>query len=281
MQIVRDIRTLGRALGNLHGPVALVPTMGALHAGHMALIDEARRKAAHVVVSIFVNPAQFGPEEDFAAYPRRERKDAALLREAGVALLWQPSVETMYGQGFDATIHIGGVSAGLDGEFRPGHFDGVATVVAKLFNQIRPAIAVFGEKDYQQLQLVRKMVRDLDFPVRIVGVPTQREEDGLAMSSRNAYLLPEERTIARALPRSLGDAAQAIAAGAPVADTLAAAQDSMLRAGFSGVDYVALCDAETMVPMTILDRPARLLAAARIGRTRLIDNLALYANPQK
>lgn len=279
MQIVRDIKGLKNALNALDGRVALVPTMGALHAGHMALVDVARSEADHVVVSIFVNPAQFGPNEDFAAYPRRERKDTDLLDAAGVALAWLPDAETMYPPGFATSVQVTGVTDQLDGAFRPGHFNGVATVVTKLFNQVAPDVAIFGEKDYQQLQLVRRLVIDLDLPVRIVGVPTQREEDGLAMSSRNLYLTPADREAARALPRALGVAAQAIIAGQAVAGVLDEAVRTLDRAGFETVDYVALCDAETLSAMEVLDRPARLLAAARIGGTRLIDNLAVVPAP--
>lgn len=279
MQIVRDIKGLKNALNALDGRVALVPTMGALHAGHMALVDVARSEADHVVVSIFVNPAQFGPNEDFAAYPRRERKDTDLLDAAGVALAWLPDAETMYPPGFATSVQVTGVTDQLDGAFRPGHFNGVATVVTKLFNQVAPDVAIFGEKDYQQLQLVRRLVIDLDLPVRIVGVPTQREEDGLAMSSRNLYLTPADREAARALPRALGVAAQAIIAGQAVAGVLDEAVRTLDRAGFETVDYVALCDAETLSAMEVLDRPARLLAAARIGGTRLIDNLAVVQAP--
>ena len=276
MQIIREVEALRQAVAGLRaegGTIALVPTMGALHAGHMALVAEGRRRAAHVVASIFVNPMQFGPSEDLASYPRREAGDAAMLEAEGVALLWAPGVDTMYPDGFATTVTVGGFSADLDGAARPGHFDGVATVVSKLFNQVRPDIALFGEKDYQQLAVIRQMVRDLDLPVEIVGVPTQRDADGLALSSRNAYLSDEERRAARTLPRALGDAAQAIAGGAPVAEILDRARSRLEAAGFEPIDYVELRDAETLEPVKNPDRPARLLAAARIGRTRLIDNL--------
>jgi len=276
VQIVRDIDALRQAVAQLRsegGAVALVPTMGALHAGHMALVTEAKRRAAHVVASIFVNPTQFGPDEDLASYPRREAADSRMLEEAGCALLWAPDAAIMYPQGHSSTIRVGGVGERLDGAARPGHFDGVATVVAKLFNQVRPDFALFGEKDYQQVAVIRRMVRDLDIDVEIVGIPTQRDADGLALSSRNAYLSEQERRAARALPRCLGEAAGAIREGADVGETLAAARDKLAKAGFDPIDYVALCDAETLAPVTGLTRPARLLAAVRIGRTRLIDNL--------
>lgn len=276
MQIIRDADALKREIDALReegGTIAFVPTMGALHEGHMALVAEARLRANHVVASIFVNPTQFGPDEDLAIYPRREATDAALLDAAGVAILWAPDVETMYPDGPEATIHVTGVSEGLDGAARPGHFDGVATVVARLFDQVRPDVAIFGEKDYQQLAVIRQMVRDEKIDVEIAGVPTQRDADGLALSSRNAYLSEEERAAARTLPRALGEAAQAIQSGADIAEALDKARSRLEGAGFDPIDYVELRDAETLAPMTVLDRPARLLAAATLGNTRLIDNL--------
>lgn len=278
MQIVRTVAALRAAVAGLRGrggKVALVPTMGALHAGHMALVTQAKARAAHVVVSIFVNPTQFGPNEDFDAYPRQEAADIALLKQAGVALLWAPTVAEMYPAGFATAISVAGITAGLDGAARPGHFDGVATVVAKLFAQVRPDLALFGEKDYQQLAVIRRMAADLDTGVEVIGVPTRRDADGLALSSRNAYLTSAERKAAPALPRALDAAGAAIAGGAPVAAALAAAREQLAAAGFAPIDYVALCDAATLEPIDRLDRPARLLAAARIGRTRLIDNIAV------
>ena len=277
MQIFRDIPALRSAVEMLKrdGRVALVPTMGALHDGHIALVEEARRHADHVVVSIFVNPRQFGPNEDLDAYPRREAKDAQMLQAAGVALLWAPPVEVMYPDGHATNISLSGVTEGLDGAARPGHFDGVATVVTKLFNQVQPNVALFGEKDYQQLAVIRRMVRDLDLPVEIVGVPTQRAEDGLALSSRNAYLSEDERHNALALPRALGEAARQMEKGAAVDAAIARAIAMLAAHGFDPVDYVSLCDAQTLEPMAVLDRPARLLGAAKLGRTRLIDNIAV------
>lgn len=278
VQIVRDIGALRSAVADLRaegGTIAFVPTMGALHAGHMALVAEGRRRADHVVASIFVNPTQFGANEDLSTYPRREATDARMLEEGGCALLWSPDVETMYPGGSEIDVRAGSLGDGLDGSARPGHFDGVATVVARLFDQVRPDLALFGEKDYQQLAVIRQMVRDRGLAVEIVGVPTQRDADGLALSSRNAYLSEEERQAARALPRALGEAAAAIRRGSDVADALAAAKERLTKAGFDPVDYVALCDAETLAPVISIERPARLLAAARIGRTRLIDNLAV------
>ncbi|PWG03677.1 pantoate--beta-alanine ligase [Sphingosinicella humi] len=276
MQLIREIDALRDAVATLRqegGGVALVPTMGALHAGHMALVAEAKRHAAHVVVSIFVNPTQFGPNEDLAAYPRREASDSRMLEEAGCELLWTPAVEVMYPEGYATTVSMAGVSEGLCGASRPGHFDGVATVVAKLFNQVRPDVALFGEKDYQQLAVIRRMTRDLDLPVEVIGVPTQRDADGLALSSRNIYLSDEERVAARALPRALGEAARAILEGVDIDEALATARGKLAAAGFDPIDYVQLCDAETLQPLSSLSRPSRLLAAARLGRTRLIDNL--------
>lgn len=276
MQIVRDLETLREALAALReggGAIAFVPTMGALHAGHMALVEEARRRAPHVVASIFVNPTQFGPNEDLSRYPRREAGDAQMLEAAGVDILWAPDVATMYPNGPQITVQAGPLGALLDGAARPGHFDGVATVVARLFEQVRPDFAVFGEKDYQQLLVIRAMAAARALPVEIIGIPTQRDADGLALSSRNLYLTEEERRAARALPRALGEAAAAIQAGGDVAEALAAARDKLARAGFEPIDYVELRDAETLAPMAALDRPGRLLAAAKIGQTRLIDNL--------
>lgn len=278
MQTVRDIETLKAALAELRadgGTIAFVPTMGALHAGHMALVAEGRRRASHVVASIFVNPTQFAAHEDLSTYPRREATDARMLEEEGCALLWAPDAGTMYPDGFVADVRAGSLGEGLDGAARPGHFDGVATVVSRLFDQVRPDIALFGEKDYQQLAVIRQMVSDLGLAVEIVGVPTQRDADGLALSSRNAYLTDEERQSARALPRALGEAAAAIRRGGAVAEALATARERLAKAGFDPIDYVELRDSETLEPVEALERPARLLAAARIGRTRLIDNLAV------
>ncbi|MEJ7927009.1 pantoate--beta-alanine ligase [Sphingobium sp. AN641] len=280
MQTLYDLPGLRAALEPMRGAgkLALVPTMGALHDGHMALVEEARRRVGpggHVAVSIFVNPRQFGPNEDLAAYPRREAADARMLLAAGVDILWMPTAAVMYPAGFATNIAVGGISQGLDGAARPGHFDGVATVVTKLLNQVRPDVAIFGEKDYQQLAVIRRLVADLDMAIEIVGMPTQRAQDGLALSSRNAYLTDEERKAALALPRALGEAARQIEKGASVEAALAKAVATLANHGFGPIDYVTLCDAATLEPMTVLDRPARLLGAAKLGTTRLIDNIAV------
>ncbi|WP_188062927.1 pantoate--beta-alanine ligase [Sphingobium sp. KCTC 72723] len=278
MQTLSDLPALRAAVQALKSdgkPLVLVPTMGALHDGHMALVEEARRHGRHVVVSIFVNPKQFGPNEDLDAYPRREAKDAQMLGAAGVDILWMPTVAVMYPAGFATNVSVTGVSDGLDGAARPGHFNGVATVVLKLFNQVQPDVAIFGEKDYQQLAVIRRMNSDMDNDIEIVGMPTQRAEDGLALSSRNAYLSEAERKAALALPRALGEAKRQMEKGASIASATEKARILLENHGFGPIDYVTLCDAETLEEMTVLDRPARLLGAAKLGKTRLIDNIAV------
>jgi pantoate--beta-alanine ligase len=276
VQTIRQLDALRDALASFRAAgesIALVPTMGALHAGHIALVETARRRAQRVVVSIFVNPIQFGPNEDLARYPRREMQDARMLTEAGADLLWLPAVEEMYPDGFATAVSVSGVSDVLEGAHRAGHFDGVATVVAKLFGQVRPDVALFGEKDFQQLAVIRRMARDLDLGIEVLGVPTQRDDDGLALSSRNLYLDPDERQRAVALPRALGIAARTLEKGGSADEALAQARDMLAQAGFE-TDYVALVDADTLGEPAA-DRPMRLLAAARIGNTRLIDNIAV------
>jgi pantoate--beta-alanine ligase len=254
--------------------VALVPTMGGLHEGHLALVRRARDLAPRVVTSLFVNPTQFAPGEDFEAYPRDEARDAALLAAAGCDLLYAPATAEMYPADFSTTVTVGEVSAPLDGISRPHHFAGVATVVSKLLNQCGPDVAVFGEKDYQQLMVIRRLVRDLDMPVEIVGLPTVRDADGLALSSRNAYLTPEQRLIAGQLNAIIRAAAEAVRAGEAVEAVEARALVKLGEAGFERIDYLEVRGAEDLArlgpgPITA---PARVFVAARLGRTRLIDN---------
>ena len=255
--------------------MALVPTMGALHAGHMALVAEARARADHVAASIFVNPTQFGPGEDLSRYPRQERQDLAMLEAAGCDLVWLPAVEDMYPDGFSTTVKVSGISDRWEGEARPGHFDGVATVVAKLLLAVRPQLALFGEKDFQQLAVIRRMVADLGIPVEVIGVPTLREPDGLALSSRNAYLSPDERKRAVALPNALKAARDGIAGGESVGTALRGAKQTLVDAGFLKIDYVALVDADTLEPLDAPKGAMRLVTAATLGTTRLIDNIAV------
>lgn len=276
MQTIRDIGQLGSALVALRAGgnrVALVPTMGALHAGHLALVAEAKKQAERVVASIFINPLQFGQDEDLDRYPRREKEDARALEQAGCDLLWVPGPEQMYPAGFSTKVVVSGLGRRWEGEARPGHFDGVTTVVTKLFTTVRPEVAVFGEKDFQQLAIIRRMTIDLNLAVQIVGVPTVRDEDGLALSSRNAYLSDDERARASALPRALQRAAEEMESGVPVGHALDHSTRALYDAGFSIVDYVALVDEETLEPVDEATEGTRLIAAATIAGTRLIDNL--------
>ena len=274
IEIVRTVRDLRVRLAGRTG-VALVPTMGALHEGHLALVAAARARAAHVVVSLFVNPTQFAPNEDFASYPRGESADVEKLASTGPVLVFSPNVDEMYPKGHATTVSVAGPALGLESDARPHFFAGVATIVTKLLVQVAPDVALFGEKDYQQLQVIKRFVRDLSLPVEIVGVPTVREADGLALSSRNAYLSAAERKVAPALYAALTGVANAVRNGTAIATATEAATRQVLEAGFASVDYIAVRDAESLVPIETLKDPARVLAAARLGTTRLIDNVAV------
>ena len=275
VRTVADLRAQVTAWRQAGERVALVPTMGALHDGHLSLITLAKTKADRVVASVFVNPTQFGPNEDFDSYPRDEARDAELLASAGCDLLFAPSVGEMYAPGFATTVSVTGVSEPLDGAARPGHFAGVATVVSKLLIQCGPDVAIFGEKDYQQLQVIKRVVADLNIPTEIVGAPTARLDDGLARSSRNAYLSEAEREVAGRLNVALADAVRRLRAGESVERVEATGVAALERAGFQRIDYFEVRNAEDLShpgagPLTV---PARVLAAAMIGKTRLIDNM--------
>ena len=280
MQTVTTLPDLRQAVDDLRAggaTLALVPTMGALHEGHLTLVREAARQADQVAASIFVNPRQFGANEDLDAYPRQLARDQELLAAEGVSLLWAPAADVMYPAGYATNVSVSGVSEGLCGADRPGHFDGVATVVCKLFNQVRPDMAYFGEKDWQQLAVIRRMARDLDLSRphvdAIHGVGIVREDDGLAMSSRNAYLSPERRAAAAALPAAMKAALAALRSGSALAPTLAALEAHLLQAGFDSIDYAELRDANSIARLAEATDNARLFVAARIGGTRLIDNM--------
>jgi len=273
-KVARTLKALDRATGEFAtASVALVPTMGALHAGHLSLVRIARRHAARVIVSIFVNPAQFAPHEDLATYPRSWAADTAGLANEGVDLIWAPSVDVMYPDGFATrVVPDGPAKVGLEDAFRPHFFAGVATVVAKLFLQCRPDVAIFGEKDFQQLKVVTRLARDLDLRLKVIGAPIVREPDGLAMSSRNAYLTPAERAVAPVLHRTLKACARRISGGSPIAQILADGRKAITAAGFA-LDYLEARNADTLAPVRgRADGPIRLLVAARLGKTRLIDN---------
>jgi pantoate--beta-alanine ligase len=277
MLIARAADELADGLAAVRGAkasLALVPTMGALHDGHLALLGAARRECGAVVASIFVNPTQFGAAEDLARYPRDEAGDLEKLRQAGCDLAWLPDAATIYPPGDATAIDPGGPALRWEGDARPGHFRGVATVVAKLFGHVQPDVAVFGEKDWQQLQVIRRLVADLRLPVRVVGAPIVREPDGLAMSSRNRFLTPVERARAPSLFRALVDAAAAITAGSAADAVLRAARDGLTGHGLA-VEYLALVDAFTLVECRDVTRKLRLLAAAQLGSVRLLDNVAI------
>ena len=282
MQIARTLEMLRKSLTALRADgqtVALVPTMGALHEGHLTLVRRAKAQADHVVVSIFVNPRQFGAGEDLDAYPRQLERDAQLLEDEGVSLVWAPAPQEVYPVGYATNISVAGVSEGLCGADRPGHFDGVATVVCKLFNQVTPDMAFFGEKDWQQLAVIRRMARDLDLNWphvdAIYGVPIVREKDGLAMSSRNAYLSPEQRQEAAALPRAMKAAIIKLSKDGAADRLLEDMRQDLLASGFDSVDYAELRDADSLAPLASDNGNARLFVAARIGGTRLIDNMEI------
>lgn len=277
------VRTVAELRRTIHGwrrrskSVAMVPTMGSLHDGHLSLVQLARKTARRTVVSIFVNPTQFGPNEDFNAYPRNEQRDWEKLASARVDLLYAPSVNAMYPEDFSSRVDVIGLTARLEGASRPHHFSGVTTVVTKLFMQCLPDYAIFGEKDYQQLLVVKQMVRDLDMPIQIVAAPTMREPDGLAMSSRNAYLTGAERSIAPRLYAVLAEVSRLLSAGQPIHEAVYLGRDWLAGAGFR-VDYLELRDAETLLPLedSHVTEPARLLTAVFLGRTRLIDNVPVH-----
>jgi pantoate--beta-alanine ligase len=272
---IKELRDTIKAWRRAGATVGLVPTMGALHEGHLALVRHSRAKATRTCATLFVNPAQFGEGEDFDVYPRDEAEDAAKLENEGIELLYRPEAGEIYPPGYTTKVRVEGLGDILEGEFRPGFFTGVATVVTKLLMQALPEIAVFGEKDYQQLQVIRRLTRDLDIPVAIEAVPTVREDDGLALASRNAYLTSDEREIAPVMFGTLSQVAEKVGRGVDAGEQAAWGLDQLERAGFSKVDYFTVRDAETLEPATDAARPARVLAAAWLGKARLIDNVAV------
>lgn len=279
VKIVRTVHDLRKAIAKWRSrgqTIGLVPTMGALHAGHLSLVKLTRKNADRTVVSIFVNPTQFAANEDLSRYPRDEPGDLKKLDDADTDLVWAPTIEEMYPDGFSTSVQAGSAAKELEGAFRPGHFDGVATVCAKLFNQVTPDVAVFGEKDFQQLAVLRQMVRDLDMPLKLIGAPTKRDTDGLALSSRNVYLSEAERRVAPTLYAAISTLAADVSNGADVLSGVADAKRKLTSAGFTKIDYVEVRDAETLAPAaTASGRPARVLAACWLGKTRLIDNVAV------
>jgi pantoate--beta-alanine ligase len=275
VRTVAEVRAVVRAWRDAGETTALVPTMGALHEGHLSLVRTGKARCSRAIASLFVNPRQFAPHEDFERYPRDEAGDAALLASAGCDVLYAPERTIMYPAGFATNVIVADVSTTLEGEFRPHFFGGVATVVTKLLLQTLPDVALFGEKDYQQLLVIKRLAHDLDIPVEIVGCPTVREHDGLAMSSRNAYLSADDRRVAARLNLVLHDAIKEVRSGAAIADVEAEAMRHLLAAGFTGVDYVAIRDANTLGPASADDAAKRILAAAWLGKTRLIDNMAV------
>jgi len=275
LRTIAELRQTVAAWRAAGDTIGLVPTMGALHEGHLSLVRRSRAECRRTVVSIFVNPTQFGPTEDFNRYPRDLDGDAQKLAAVGVDAIFAPEVAEMYPEGASTTVTVAGLTDGLDGPFRPGHFSGVATIVTKLLLQVLPDVGFFGEKDYQQLQVIKRLARDLDIPVRITGVPTYREPDGLAMSSRNVYLSPAERRIAPTLHRVLDDVAAALARGEAAAPAIANAKTELAKAGFTKIDYLEAVDAVTLKPVEHASGPVRVAGAAWLGATRLIDNVAV------
>lgn len=278
MQIIRKLGPLRDALEVFRKSdckIGLVPTMGALHAGHMRLVEVAKEQCDIVVTSIFVNPAQFSEGEDLDTYPRQEAEDLALLETAGVELVWAPTLDQIYPDGYSTKVYVDGLSEGLDTLTRPDFFEGIATVVTKLFNQVRPDAAYFGEKDFQQLSIIKRLTRDLDFTHEVVGVETVREEDGLALSSRNAYLSKEERKKASLLPQIMADTVSKLIAGNDVQSTLEEAKSELLHHDFHTIDYLEVREAANLTPVEKITRPSRLFVAAHMGKTRLIDNMAI------
>ena len=278
LRIIRTSAELRAAVENVRetgAVVGLVPTMGALHEGHLALVRRVRRDCGLVVASLFVNPTQFGENEDFDSYPRDEERDLALFEQNGVDIVYAPSVDEMYPEGFGITVTVSGLTEGLCGATRPGHFDGVTTVVSKLFDHCRPDAAYFGEKDYQQLKVVQQMVRDLGLSIRVVGIPIVRERDGLALSSRNAYLDVSERRIAPAMRGTMLAVAGRLAAGVDMEAQCRWGSEALLSAGFDRVDYFEIRDSETLEPADAFRPGLRIFAAAWLRDTRLIDNLAV------
>jgi pantoate--beta-alanine ligase len=276
MRVITSVADMRRARREMAGSVGLVPTMGALHEGHLSLVRHARAHDDTVVVSIFVNPTQFGPGEDYARYPRDPDRDLALLRDLGTDLVFMPPAEDVYPEGFDTYVQVEKLTQRLEGAHRPGHFRGVATVVTKLFNVVQPHRAYFGQKDAQQLAVIRRLARDLDLPVEVIGLPTVREPDGLAMSSRNMYLSPKERLAAVVLYRSLEAAQELWRSGVRDAAHIRQRMNDVLAAEpVARIDYVSLADAETLEELETVDRAALVSLAVRIGKTRLIDNVTL------
>lgn len=278
VRTIKDLRTQVKVWKSEGLLIGLVPTMGALHRGHLSLVDEIAKKTDRIIVSIFVNPTQFGKDEDLEGYPRNESEDMEKLSTVSCHLVFAPDGAEMYPEGYQTSVHLEDITHGLEGAARPGHFDGMATIVSKLLNQSMPDMAIFGEKDYQQLQTIKRFVRDLDMDVKIIGSKLIREDDGLAMSSRNAYLNMDERIIAGQLNKILKDLVQSVNTGENLREAEARATELLLEAGFTSVEYVSVRDAENLNEITDITRPARVLAVACIGKIRLLDNMVINYN---